>query len=112
MWCYCKLYVVFKREGGWNMDLSHLRNFRQQAVLSQEQLAQKSGVARDTISKLESGRRQAYPTTIRKLAAGLEIEPQMLIGGVQYLERDPNEDAGSEGTEQTSKEEPRRKMGF
>ena len=57
--------------------------------MSQEQLAEKSGVARDTISKLESGHRRAYPSTIRKLAAGLEIKPQMLMGGVEYLEADP-----------------------
>jgi transcriptional regulator with XRE-family HTH domain len=54
--------------------------------MSQEELAERSGVARDTISKLETGRRGAYPSTIRKLAAGLEVRPQMLIGGVEYLE--------------------------
>ncbi len=74
------------------MEPDRLRVLRQQAVLSQEQLAEKSGVARDTISKLESGHRRAYPSTIRKLAAGLEIKPQMLMGGVEYLEADPNEE--------------------
>ncbi len=58
------------------------------AVLSQEQLAERSGVARDTISKLETGRRKAYPTTVRKLAAGLEVEPQLLLGGVEYLDEE------------------------
>jgi transcriptional regulator with XRE-family HTH domain len=66
------------------MDVPQLRSFRQQAVMSQEQLAEKSGVARDTISKLETGQRKAYPTTIRKLAAGLEVEPGLLLGGVEY----------------------------
>ncbi len=47
------------------MDLPHLRNLRRRAVMSQEDLAEKSGVARDTISKLESGQRGAYPSTIR-----------------------------------------------
>jgi transcriptional regulator with XRE-family HTH domain len=68
------------------MDLPRLRRVRQGAVMSQEELAERSGVARDTISKLETGRRGAYPSTIRKLAAGLEVRPQMLIGGVEYLE--------------------------
>jgi transcriptional regulator with XRE-family HTH domain len=77
------------------MDLPHLRNFRRQAVMSQEQLAERSGVARDTISKLETGRRGAYPTTIRKLAAGLEVEPRMLVGGVEYRDR-PVEDSSGE----------------
>jgi transcriptional regulator with XRE-family HTH domain len=87
------------------MDLPHLRDFRRRAVMSQEQLAEKSGVARDTISKLESGRRGAYPSTIRKLAAGLDVEPRMLMGGVEYFEAEPEE-----GTPEKS--EKNRKIGF
>jgi transcriptional regulator with XRE-family HTH domain len=75
------------------LDLPHLRGLRQRAVLSQEQLAEKSGVARDTISKLETGRRRAYPMTIRKLAASLDVEPQMLLGGVEYTEAELEEDS-------------------
>lgn len=89
------------------MELPHLRDLRRRAVLSQEQLAEKSGVARETISKLESGRRGAYPSTIRKLAAGLEVEPRMLMGSIEYFE------ARSE--ESTSEESGRgegRKIGF
>jgi transcriptional regulator with XRE-family HTH domain len=78
------------------LDLPHLRGLRQRAVLSQEQLAEKSGVARDTISKLETGRRKAYPTTIRKLAASLDVEPQMLLGGVEYTEAEPEEGSSEE----------------
>ncbi len=65
------------------------------AVMSQEQLAEKSGVARDTISKLESGRRGAYPSTIHKLAAGLGVEPRILVGSVEY--REPEKDSEQEG---------------
>jgi transcriptional regulator with XRE-family HTH domain len=90
------------------MDLTHLRDFRRRAVMSQEQLAEKSGVARDTISKLESGRRGAYPSTIRKLAAGLDVEPQMLMGGVEYFEPGP-EDSPPEKPEKVDKN---RKIGF
>ena len=68
------------------MDLPHLRGLRRRAVMSQEQLAAKSGVARDTISKLETGRRKAYPVTVRKLAAGLDVAPQLLMGGVEYTD--------------------------
>ena len=68
------------------MDLPRLRLVRQEAVMSQEELAERSGVARDTISKLETGRRGAYPSTIRKLAASLDVQPQMLMGGVEYLD--------------------------
>ncbi len=59
--------------------------------MSQEQLAERSGVARDTISKLETGRRKAYPVTIRKLAAGLEVAPGMLLGDVGEY---PDDDVG------------------
>ena len=87
------------------MDVPRLRQLRQQAVLSQEQLAQRSGVARDTISKLEMGHRKAYPTTIRRLAAGLETEPGELIG---------HEDLEQRATrEQTAQTEDRpKKVGF
>lgn len=79
-------------------------------MMSQEQLAEKSGVARDTISKLETGRRRAYPSTIRKLAAGLEVEPHMLLGGVEYLE---DERAASGPSPDEPREDgERKKVGF
>ena len=79
------------------MELPHLRGLRQRAVLSQEQLAERSGVARDTISKLETGQRRAYPVTVQKLAPGLEVEPRLLLGGAEYSEA---------GLEENSSEEP------
>jgi transcriptional regulator with XRE-family HTH domain len=85
------------------VDLPHLRGLRQRAVLSQEQLAERSGVARDTISKLETGRRKAYPTTIRKLAAGLEVEPGLLFGGVEYHDAEPPMEGSSEMPESEKK---------
>ncbi len=90
------------------MNLPHLRVLRMQAVMSQEQLAEKSGVARDTISKLETGRRQAYPTTVRKLAVGLEVEPRMLVGGVEYLDEGSIEDV----TDAPERENKGGKIGF
>ncbi len=87
------------------MDLPHLRSFRQRAVMSQEQLAEKSGVARDTISKLETGQRRAYPSTIRKLAAGLEVEPRLLVDDEQ-----PGTPREAEGS--SEKPEGNKKMGF
>ena len=89
------------------MDLRGLRAFRQRAVLSQEELARKSGVARDTISKLETGQRGAYPTTIRKLAAGLGVEPRMLLGGVEYSDEQENQPL--KPSEESTKD---RKIGF
>jgi transcriptional regulator with XRE-family HTH domain len=92
------------------MDLPRLRRIRQGAIMSQEELAEKSGVARDTISKLETGRRGAYPSTIRKLAAGLEVRPQMLTGGVEYLDEAPEDEISEKDLPKESGRE--RKVGF
>jgi transcriptional regulator with XRE-family HTH domain len=42
-------------------------------------LAEKSGVHRNTISKLENERGGSYPETIRKLAKALDVEPTELL---------------------------------
>ncbi len=89
------------------MDLPWLRDLRRRAIMSQEELAARSGVARDTISKLETGQRRAYPSTIRKLAAGLDVQPQMLLGGVEYFETEQVKDP----SEKPEKEKDRR-IGF
>ncbi|HEX2729411.1 MAG TPA: helix-turn-helix transcriptional regulator [Rubrobacteraceae bacterium] len=90
------------------MEPDRLRVLRLRAVMSQEQLADRSGVARDTISKLETGQRKAYPSTIRKLALGLDVKPQMLIGGIEYLDERPVEEA----EKLPEKPEGDRKIGF
>jgi transcriptional regulator with XRE-family HTH domain len=91
------------------MDLPRLRLIRQGAVMSQEELAERSGVARDTISKLETGRRGAYPSTIRKLAAGLDVQPQLLMGAVEYLDERPT---GEPEENPQEKPERDRRIGF
>ncbi len=91
------------------MEPDRLRALRVRAVMSQEQLADRSGVARDTISKLETGQRRAYPSTIRKLALGLDVKPQMLMGGVEYLDEQPVEEVGDEATRKADTD---RKIGF
>jgi transcriptional regulator with XRE-family HTH domain len=45
--------------------------------LTLEQLAEKSGVNKDTISRIENGRK-AFPVTIGKLAVALGIEVEEL----------------------------------
>jgi hypothetical protein len=54
-------------------------------VLSQEQLKAKSGPAWDAIN-LGIDQRKVYSTTIRKLAAGLEVEPQLLLEDIEQSE--------------------------
>ncbi len=43
------------------------------------QLSERSGVNHSAISQIENGKRQPYPSTIRKLAAALDVEPQELL---------------------------------
>jgi putative transcriptional regulator len=51
---------------------NRMREFREQMDMTQEQLAEKSGVSRVTISGLESGRMQvAKTTTLVRLADAL-----------------------------------------
>jgi DNA-binding XRE family transcriptional regulator len=46
-------------------------------ALSQEDLARLAGLSRTTIIKLEGGR-DAWPSTVRKLARALHVKPQDL----------------------------------
>ena len=80
------------------------------AVMSQEQLAEKSGVARDTISKLETGQRRAYPATVRKLAAGLGVDPRELVAN-EDVRRAP-EERPSQGEGRPEGEPRKKKFGF
>jgi transcriptional regulator with XRE-family HTH domain len=56
-----------------------LRQLSVERALSLRALAERSGVAFDTINKLELGHRPARLVTIRKLAEALEVEPKELI---------------------------------
>ncbi len=51
-----------------------LRELRRRKGLSQKDLAKKSGIGQDSISAIESGRHEARPSTLRKLADALDIE--------------------------------------
>lgn len=57
---------------------TYLRELRDRASLSQEELAAKSGVSRATIADLETGKRTAQPKTRRKIAEALGVEPHEL----------------------------------
>ena len=58
-----------------------LRELRVERALSLRALGERSGVAYDTINKLELGRRPAHASTIRRLADALGVEPKELIKG-------------------------------
>lgn len=62
------------------IDHERVRALRQQRVYGQTELARLAGVTRETVAKIESGDRQrVYPSTVRKLAEALGVEPVHLI---------------------------------
>jgi transcriptional regulator with XRE-family HTH domain len=60
-----------------------LKRLRQEQALSLRDLARRSGVAYDTINRLELGKQDAQPRTIRRLAEALGVEPKELMKGEQ-----------------------------
>ncbi len=60
---------------------ARLRLARQRKVWTLEDLAQASGVMVATLSRLENGKQEARPSTIRKLAAALDVDPGWLLLG-------------------------------
>jgi transcriptional regulator with XRE-family HTH domain len=56
----------------------NLKAMRDELLLTQEDLAEKSGVHPTSISKIENGG-TARQSTIRKLAAALGVDPRELV---------------------------------
>jgi transcriptional regulator with XRE-family HTH domain len=61
------------------VSLTRLRMVRERRALTQQQLAERAGVNRVTIARLERGRDDPFPTTVRKLADALGVEPEELM---------------------------------
>jgi transcriptional regulator with XRE-family HTH domain len=59
--------------------IPHLKRARERALLTQEALAKKSGVAEVTIARAETGH-GVQLSTIRRLAEALNIEATVLMG--------------------------------
>ena len=58
-----------------------LRELRKRALLTQEELAEKSGVGVTTIVRIERNQVEPHGRTIRKLANALEVDPTKLVEG-------------------------------
>lgn len=58
--------------------MQRLREWRERRALTQNQLAEKAGVSRATVVRLEKGY-SAVPPTLRKLADALGVDPAELI---------------------------------
>jgi transcriptional regulator with XRE-family HTH domain len=58
---------------------SNLRAARKKLKLTQEQVAERSGVHPTEVSRIEAGKRDPQVSTLRKLAAALEVPPGELL---------------------------------
>ena len=56
-----------------------LRERRKRALLTQQELAERSGVAITTIIRVERNQVEPHARTIRKLADALSIDPKELL---------------------------------
>jgi len=56
-----------------------MRVIRERKALSQAELGEKAGLSRVTVARVEKGLDQPYPSTIRKLAEALGVEPDELM---------------------------------
>lgn len=59
--------------------MSRLKEYREKRILTQMELAERSGVSRATIARLETTSTKATPKTARKLAEVLKVRPQTLV---------------------------------
>ena len=56
-----------------------LRDLRKRALLTQKELADKSGVGVTTIIRIERNQVEPHGRTIRRLAEALEVAPEELV---------------------------------
>jgi transcriptional regulator with XRE-family HTH domain len=63
------------------VDGKRLKQLRRERALSLRDLSRMTGIAHDSISQLETGKRNAQPRTIRKLAEALGEQPKELMKG-------------------------------
>jgi DNA-binding XRE family transcriptional regulator len=61
------------------VNVERLRTLRTEHVLTLRELADAAGVSKDTIWRLENGHSDAHPSTIRKLAKALNVQPKELV---------------------------------
>ena len=57
-----------------------LKDMRVRRAMSQDDLAEKAGVGLNTVNRLERNHTEPRPSTLRKLAEALDVDPGELIG--------------------------------
>lgn len=62
------------------VNVKRLKTLRRLRAMSQEELAEESGVGRATISRIERGETGAHGRTLRRLAQALGVGVEELVG--------------------------------
>ena len=60
------------------IDGDKVRTARERAFLSKRELAERAGLDRSTIGRIEDGVTEVYPRTIRNIAEALDVDPASL----------------------------------
>jgi len=58
-----------------------LKQLRIERALRQEDLAERAGVGKNTINRIEKNHTEPHMTTLRKLAEALDVDPAELVRG-------------------------------
>lgn len=62
-----------------------VKSFRHARFLSQDELADRSGVGRATIARIEAARTVPHGRTVRSLAEALGVQPNDLVADPDHL---------------------------
>ena len=62
------------------MQVRNLKHWRERRLMTQADLAAKSGLSEMTINRIETGRAEPRLHTIRKVAEALDVDASELIG--------------------------------
>ncbi len=58
-----------------------LKDLRTQRALTQQELADKAGVGKNTVNRIERNDTEPHMSTLRKLAEALGVDPATLVRG-------------------------------
>ena len=74
------------------MHLPRLAEWRRRRALAQRDLAAASGVGASTVNRIEKGHQAARPSTVRRLAAALGVDPAELMAAAPDPTRAPGDE--------------------
>ena len=61
-----------------------LKNLRVRRALTQEELAAKAGIGKNTVNRIERNQAEPHMSTLRKLAQALGVKPHELLEGEDH----------------------------